>query len=97
MVPTGTSGGRARRRPPIKADEGLRAVAAQAGLREFIGRLPGGWDTVMTDASGDGWQHIAIARAMVGLRHGARLLIMDEPAAGLDARAEARLQARSFV
>ncbi|MEV4569728.1 ABC transporter ATP-binding protein [Nonomuraea sp. NPDC049419] len=72
-------------------DEGLRAVAAQAGLQEYIDRLPDGWDTVMTDASGGEWQRIAIARAMFGLRHGARLLIMDEPAAGLDARAEARL------
>ncbi len=43
MVPTGTPGGRARGRPPLKADEGLR------------------------------------------------LLIMDEPTAGLDARAEERL------
>ncbi|MEU8363091.1 ATP-binding cassette domain-containing protein [Nonomuraea sp. NPDC048882] len=58
-------------------------MAAQARLREFIGRLPDGSDTVMTDASGGEWQRIAIARAMFGLRHGARLLIMDEPAAGL--------------
>ncbi len=72
-------------------DEGLRAVAAQAGLQEFIERLPDGWDTVMADASGGEWQRIAIARAMFGLRHGARLLIMDEPAASLDARAEAQL------
>ena len=43
------------------------------------------------DASGGEWQRIAIARALFGLRHGARLLIMDEPAASLDARAEARL------
>lgn len=45
----------------------------------------------MADASGGEWQRIAIARAMFGLRHGARLLIMDEPAASLDARAEAQL------
>ncbi|HEX7161094.1 MAG TPA: ABC transporter ATP-binding protein, partial [Trebonia sp.] len=57
-----------------------------------------GWDTVMSsgftggvDASGGQWQRIAIARALFGLRHGARLLIMDEPAASLDARAEAQL------
>ncbi|MCK2220424.1 ATP-binding cassette domain-containing protein [Actinomadura sp. ATCC 31491] len=72
-------------------DEGLRAVAAQAGLQEFIERLPNGWDTVPADASGGEWQRIAIARALFGLRHGARLLIMDEPAAALDARAEAQL------
>ena len=78
--------------------DGLRAVARQAGLLEFIEGLPDGWDTVMSsgfaggvDASGGEWQRIAIARALFGLRHGARLLIMDEPAASLDARAEARL------
>ncbi|XKK40136.1 ABC transporter ATP-binding protein/permease [Nocardiopsis sp. ARC36] len=79
-------------------EEGLRAVARQAGLLTFIEGLPRGWDTVMSggyaggvDASGGEWQRIAIARALFGLRHGARLLIMDEPAASLDARAEAQL------
>jgi ATP-binding cassette, subfamily B, bacterial len=79
-------------------EEGLRAVASQAGLLTFIEGLPSGWDTVLSsgfvggvDASGGEWQRIAIARALFGLRHGARLLIMDEPAASLDARAEARL------
>ena len=79
-------------------EEGLRAVARQAGLLAFIEGLPNGWDTVMSsgftggvDASGGEWQRIAIARALFGLRHGARLLIMDEPAASLDARAEAQL------
>jgi ATP-binding cassette subfamily B protein len=78
--------------------DGLRAVARQAGLLKFIEGLPDGWDTVMSsgftggvDASGGEWQRIAIARALFGLRHGARLLIMDEPAASLDARAEAQL------
>ncbi|PDP86663.1 bacteriocin ABC transporter [Glycomyces fuscus] len=79
-------------------EEGLRAVARQAGLLKFIEGLPRGWDTVMSsgytggvDASGGEWQRIAIARALFGLRHGARLLIMDEPAASLDPRAEAQL------
>jgi ATP-binding cassette, subfamily B, bacterial len=79
-------------------EEGLRAVARQAGLLTFIEALPNAWDTVMSsgypggvDASGGEWQRIAIARALFGLRHGARLLIMDEPAASLDARAEAQL------
>jgi ATP-binding cassette subfamily B protein len=78
--------------------DGLRAVARQTGLLKFIEGLPNGWDTVLSsgfaggvDASGGEWQRIAIARALFGLRHGARLLIMDEPAASLDARAEAQL------
>ena len=84
--------------PYADDEEGLRAVARQAGLLEFIERLPEGWDTVMSsgyaggvDASGGEWQRIAIARALFGLRHGAQLLIMDEPAASLDPRAEAQL------
>ncbi|KAB8184751.1 ATP-binding cassette domain-containing protein [Nonomuraea phyllanthi] len=79
-------------------EAGLRAVARQAGLLAFIEGLPDGWDTVMSGghtggvgASGGEWQRIAIARALFGLRHGAQLLIMDEPAASLDARSEARL------
>lgn len=79
-------------------EDGIRAVARQAGLLDFIEALPQGWDTVMSsgyvggvDASGGEWQRIAIARALFGLRHGARLLMMDEPAANLDARAEADL------
>ena len=84
--------------PHADDEEGLRAVARQVGLLEFIERLPDGWDTVMSsgyaggvDASGGEWQRIAIARALFGLRHGAQLLIMDEPAASLDPRAEAQL------
>ncbi|ANS68996.1 ABC-type bacteriocin/lantibiotic exporter with N-terminal double-glycine peptidase domain [Streptomyces lincolnensis] len=84
--------------PHADDEEGLRAVARQAGLLKFIEGLPSGWDTVMSsgysggvDASGGEWQRIAIARALFGLRHGAQLLIMDEPAASLDARAEAQL------
>jgi ATP-binding cassette subfamily B protein len=60
--------------------DGLRAVARQAGLLKFIEGLPDGWDTVLSsgfpggvDASGGEWQRIAIARALFGLRHGARL------------------------
>lgn len=79
-------------------EDGIRTVARQAGLVPFIESLPETWDTVMSsgyaggvDASGGEWQRIAIARALFGLRHGARLLVMDEPAANLDARAEANL------
>jgi len=79
-------------------EDGVRSVARQAGLVPFIEALPDRWDTVMSssylggvDASGGEWQRIAIARALFGLRHGARLLVMDEPAANLDARGEAAL------
>ncbi|MFC8451602.1 ABC transporter ATP-binding protein [Kitasatospora sp. NPDC057223] len=79
-------------------EDGLREVAHRVGLLKFIEGLPHGWDTVLSggyaggvDASGGEWQRIAIARALFGLRHGAQVLIMDEPAASLDARAEAQL------
>ena len=79
-------------------EEGLRAVARQAGLLQFIEELPNGWDTIMSsgypggvDISGGEWQRVALARSLFALRHGAQLLILDEPAASLDVRAEARL------
>jgi ATP-binding cassette, subfamily B, bacterial len=78
--------------------EGVMDAAAEAGVAEFVDRFPHGWDTVLSsgftdgvDLSGGEWQRIALARALFALRHGARLLILDEPAASLDVRAEARL------
>ncbi len=56
------------------------------------------WDRVLTsdqtggtDLSGGQWQRIALARAMTAVAGGARVLILDEPAAALDVRAEAEL------
>src|SRR5690606_20646220 len=47
-----------------------------------------------TDLSGGQWQRIALARAMFAVEAGARLLILDEPTAALDVRAEAELYDR---
>jgi ATP-binding cassette subfamily B protein len=59
---------------------------------EVIARLPGGYDQMIgkrfrggIDLSGGEWQKIAIARAYM---RDAQLLILDEPTAALDARAE---------
>ena len=41
------------------------------------------------DLSGGQWQRVALARALFAVEHGARVLILDEPAAWLDVRAEA--------
>jgi ATP-binding cassette, subfamily B, bacterial len=68
-------------------------TAAKASLAdEVIRGLPAGYDQVLgkrfrtgVDLSGGEWQKIAIARAYM---RGAQLLILDEPTASLDARAE---------
>jgi ATP-binding cassette subfamily B protein len=41
------------------------------------------------DLSGGQWQRIALARALFAVQAGASVLVLDEPTAQLDARAEA--------
>jgi ABC-type multidrug transport system fused ATPase/permease subunit len=81
--------------------ERLRAAARRAGALELIESLPYGWDTVLSrqytagvDLSGGQWQRVALARALLAVEAGARLLILDEPTAALDVRAEAELYDR---
>jgi len=75
-------------------DDRARIVAAAKSslADEFVRKLPGGYDQVLgkrfrtgVDLSGGEWQKIAIARAYM---RDAQLLILDEPTAALDARAE---------
>jgi ATP-binding cassette subfamily B protein len=76
---------------------GVEAVARRSGFLDVVQTLPQGWDTVLArelpggvDLSGGQWQRLALARALFATRHGARLLVLDEPTAALDVRGEAR-------
>jgi ATP-binding cassette subfamily B protein len=80
---------------------GVRQVADSAGIAEVVDAMEQGYETVLatqhqggTELSGGEWQKLALARALFAVRHGAGVLILDEPAAHLDARSEARLYER---
>jgi ATP-binding cassette, subfamily B, bacterial len=84
--------------PLLGDDRALAAAAARAEALGIIEGLPQGWDTILsrahaggTELSGGEWQRIALARAMAAVEGGASVLILDEPAANLDVRAEAAL------
>jgi ATP-binding cassette subfamily B protein len=73
----------------------VRAAAAAAGAETMLDRLPNGFDTVLsrlfaggTDLSGGQWQRVALARSFY---RDAPLVILDEPSASLDPRAEHEL------
>ena len=75
--------------------ERVEAAARRAGADEVAAGLPQGYDTPLTtrfaggvDLSGGEWQKVALARSFV---REAAILILDEPAAALDADAERRL------
>lgn len=86
-------------RLPLLADRrALAAALRKAGGGGLPGLLPRGWETVLApgydggaDLSGGQWQKVALARAFLAVAGGARLLILDEPTASLDVRAEAEL------
>lgn len=73
----------------------IQHAARLAGADDLIAALPAGFQTVLSsefaggvDLSSGQWQRIALARAF---RRNAAFVILDEPTAALDARAEAQL------
>ncbi|MFF0340734.1 ABC transporter ATP-binding protein [Kribbella sp. NPDC004875] len=81
-------------------DVAQRAVE-RAGATSVVEALPNGWETVLSsefeggvELSGGEWQKLGLARALYAVQQGASVLVMDEPAAHLDARSEAELYRR---
>lgn len=82
-------------------EDDLVAAASDAGVAAAINRLPHGWSTYLSrqyeggaELSGGQWQRLALARALLAVRSGAGILVLDEPTANLDVRAEAELYDR---
>ena len=82
----------------LVSDDVLDQAVRDANAAAIVEGLPSGWDTPLsrefsagTDLSGGEWQRLALARALVALEAGAQVLVLDEPTAHLDVRAEADL------
>ena len=84
--------------PELAHDEDrVRTALGRAGALELVDTLPQGLATVLSreyeggaELSGGQWQRIAIARALMAVEGGAGVLVLDEPTANLDVRAEAQ-------
>jgi ATP-binding cassette subfamily B protein len=76
----------------------IAEAADKSGASDIIQRLPQGFETVLgkwfdggVNLSGGEWQKVALGRAFM---REAQILILDEPSAALDARAEYELFSR---
>jgi ATP-binding cassette subfamily B protein len=87
--------GRAER---LEDTPAIAQAAAKSGAAPVIERLPEGYETVLgkwfdggVNLSGGEWQKVALGRAFM---REAQILILDEPSAALDAKAEYELFSR---
>jgi len=78
-------------------------AATRAGALEVVERLPRGWETILSrrftggaELSGGEWQRFGLARALFAAASGAGILVLDEPTAQLDVRAEAAFYDQFF-
>jgi ATP-binding cassette subfamily B protein len=83
------------------ADQRITTAARRVGADAVLTGLPDGLATILSrrfrrgvDLSGGQWQRVALARAMIAVDAGALVLVLDEPTAHLDVRAEADLYDR---
>jgi ATP-binding cassette subfamily C protein CydD len=81
-------------RPDAREDE-LQSVLDRAWVSEFLPLLPQGVDTVVGDQAAGlsvgQAQRVAVARALL---NPCQLMLLDEPAASLDAHSEQRVMQR---
>ena len=97
--PNQKTNGFALDRAAVEVPAQIITAAEKSLAASLLPRLPGGYEQMLgrrfdggADLSGGEWQKIALGRAY--MRSDAQLLILDEPTAALDARAETEVFTR---